>query len=152
MGDEAQIVSGQAVSGGYYAGLGVQPSLGRAISYEDDKPGATPVVVLSHQFWQQRFGARPDIIGQPLKLNQQTFTIIGVTPPVFTEISQVDYHPVVTVPLASEPLLRGERSNLGTTKEQGVWWLNLMGRLKPNATYEQARDSLNGAFEAARWK
>ena len=149
VGDEAQIVSGQAVSGGYYAGLGVQPSMGRAISYEDDKPSATPVVVLSHQFWQQRFGARPDIIGQPLKLNQQTFTIIGVTPPVFTEISQVDYHPVVTVPLASEPLLRGERSNLGTTKEQGVWWLNLMGRLKPNATYEQARDSLNGAFEAA---
>ena len=79
VGDEAQIVSGQAVSGGYYAGLGVQPSLGRAISYEDDKPGAAPVVVLSHQFWQQRFGARPDIIGQ-LKLNQQTFTIIGVTP------------------------------------------------------------------------
>ena len=138
VGDEAQIVSGQAVSGGYYAGLGVQPSLGRTISYEDDKPGAAPVVVLSHQFWQDRFGGTPAVIGQTLKLNQQSFTIIGVTPPAFTEISQVDYHPAVTVPLFSEPLLQGERSNLGTTKEPGLWWLNLMGRLKPGATYEQA--------------
>src|SRR4029453_1281759 len=57
--------------------------------------------------------------------------------------------PVVTVPLACEPLLLGERSNLGTAKEAGSWWLNLMGRLKPDATYEQARDRLNGAFQAA---
>jgi predicted permease len=148
-GDQAELVNGQAVSGGYYAGLGVQPSLGRAISYEDDKPGSEPVVVLSHQFWQERFGANPAVIGQQLKLNQQSFTIIGVTPPAFTEISQVDYHPAVTVPLFCEPLLQGERSNLGTVKEPGVWWLNLMGRLKPGATYEQARDSLNGAFQAA---
>ena len=149
VGDQPEIINGQAVSGGYYAGLKVQPSLGRAISYEDDKPGAPPVVVLSHQFWQERFGATEAVIGQPLKLNQQSFTIIGVTPPAFTEISQVDYHPAVTVPLACEPLLKGERTNLGTAKEQGVWWLNLMGRLKPGATYEQARDSLNGAFQAA---
>ncbi|HET6893644.1 MAG TPA: ABC transporter permease, partial [Pyrinomonadaceae bacterium] len=148
-GDQAELVNGQAVSGGYYAGLGVQPSLGRAIGNEDDKPGAAPVVVLSHQFWQERFGANPAVIGQPLKLNQQSFTIIGVTPPAFTEISQVDYHPAVTVPLFGEPMLQGERSNLGTAKEPGVWWLNLMGRLKPGATYEQARDSLNAAFQAA---
>ena len=148
-GDQAELVNGQAVSGGYYAGLRVQPSLGRAISYEDDKQGAAPVVVLSHQFWRERFGANPAVIGQPLKLNQQSFTIIGVTPLGFTEISQVDYHPAVTVPLTCEPLLQRERSRLGTAKEPGVWWLNLMGRLKPGATYEQARDSLNGAFQAA---
>src|SRR5262245_45093107 len=50
-GDRAEIVNGQAVSGGYYAGLRVQPILGRAITNEDDKPGAAPVVVLSYQFW-----------------------------------------------------------------------------------------------------
>ena len=119
VGDQAELVNGQAVSGGYYAGLRVQPSLGRAISYEDDKPGADAVVVLSHQFWQERFGANPAVIGQPLKLNQQSFTIIGVTPPGFTEISQVDYHPAVTVPLASEPLLQGERSRLGHGERTG---------------------------------
>ncbi|HEX8092005.1 MAG TPA: ABC transporter permease [Blastocatellia bacterium] len=149
VGEQAEIVSGQAVTGGYFAGLRLQPSLGRAITEEDDKPGAMPVVVLSHQFWQERFGANPAVIGQRLRLNRQTFTIIGVTPPAFTGTLQVDYHPAITVPLACEPLLRGERSRLGTAKESGVWWLNVMGRLKPGATYEQARDGLNGNFQAA---
>ena len=149
VGDQAEIVNGQAVSGSYYAGLKMQPSLGRAITDEDDKPGAAPVVVLSHQFWQDRFGANSAVIGLPLKLNKQSFTIIGVTPPAFTGTSQVDYHPAVTVSFACEPLLRGERSNLGTADGPGVWWINLMGRLKPGATQDQARDSLNGAFQAA---
>ncbi len=149
VGDEAEVINGQAVSGAYYTGLGVQPSLGHAITDEDDAPGAAPVVVLSHQYWQERFGANPAVIGQPLKLNKQSFTIIGVTPPAFTGTLQVNYRPAVTIPLASEPLLRREDSRLGTAKEPGVWWLDLMGRLKPGATYEQARDSLNGAFQAA---
>ena len=149
VGDQAEIVKGQAVSGGYYAGLRVQPSLGRAIDDADDTAGAAPVVVLSHQFWQERFGANPAVIGQPLKLNKQLFTIIGVTPPAFTGTLQVDYQPAVTVPFVCEPLLRGDRSRLGTTSQPGVWWINLMARLKPDATQEQARDSLNGSFQAA---
>src|SRR5262249_53059954 len=136
-----------AVSGGYYAGLGVQPILGRAITDQDDQPGATPVVVLSHQFWQERFGASPGIIGQPLELNHQSFTIIGVTPPAFTGTLQVGFRPAVTVPLVCEALLEGVHSRLGTAKEPGAWWLDLMGRLKPGATFEQARDSLNSAFQ-----
>jgi predicted permease len=149
VGDQAEIINAQAVSGGYYAGLGVQPSLGRAITNEDDKPGAAPVVMLSDQVWQEQFGANPAVIGQPFILNQQSFTIIGVTPPAFTDISQVDFHPAIAIPIACEPLLRGERSRLGTAKEPGVWWINLMGRLKPGATYEQARNSLNGIFQGA---
>ncbi|HEV2667509.1 MAG TPA: ABC transporter permease, partial [Blastocatellia bacterium] len=150
VGQQAEIINGQAVSGGYYTGLGVQPMLGRAITDEDDRPGAAPVVVLSHQFWQERFGANPAVTGQSLKLNQQSFTIIGVTPPGFNGTLQVDYRPAVTVPIASEPLLLGENSNLSTANEPGgYWWLDLMGRLKPGATREQARASLNGAFQAA---
>ncbi|MEK7416031.1 MAG: ABC transporter permease, partial [Planctomycetota bacterium] len=80
-GQQAEVINGQAVSGGYFAGLGVQPMLGRAITGEDDRAGAAPVVVLSHQYWQERFAADPAVIGQSLKLNQQLFTIIGVTPP-----------------------------------------------------------------------
>jgi len=143
VGDRAEIVNGQAVTGDYLAGLRLQPSLGRAITGDDDKPGAAPVVLLSHQFWQERFGANPAVIGQTLKLNKQTFTIIGVMPPAFTGTLQVDYHPAVTIPLLQEPLL-SERSRLA-----GTWWLNLMGRLKPGATNEQARNSLNGTFQAA---
>jgi len=65
VGQQAEVISGQVVSGGYFAGLGVQPLLGRAITEEDDRAGAAPVVVLSHRFWQERSakssapGARP---------------------------------------------------------------------------------------------
>ncbi|HEX3229715.1 MAG TPA: ABC transporter permease, partial [Pyrinomonadaceae bacterium] len=88
-------------------------------------------------------------VGRQIKLNKQSFTIIGVTPGTFTGTLQVGYYPAVTVPIACEPLLRGANSRLGSAKEPGVWWLDLMGRLKPGATYEQARESLNGAFQAA---
>jgi predicted permease len=148
LGDQAEVINGQAVTGGYYAGLGVQPILGRAITDEDDASGAIPVVVLSHQFWVQRFAANSAIIGQQLRLNKTSFTIIGVTPPAFTGALQVDFHPAVTIPLTCEPLLYGGRSNFGTAKNPGHWWLNLMGRLKPGASFEQARESLNAPFQA----
>jgi predicted permease len=149
VGQQAEVINGQAVSGGYYSGLGIQPVLGRAITDEDDKPGAATVVVLSHQYWQERLAANPAVIGQTLKLNQQSFTIIGVTPPSFIGTLQVDFRPAITIPIAGEPLLRGERSRLSTANEPGAWWLDVMGRLKPGATHEQARASLNGAFQTA---
>ncbi len=108
-----------------------------------------PVVVLSNKFWQERFSANPAVIGQQLILNRQSFTIIGVTPPEFTGTLQVNYQPAVTIPLAFEPLVLGENSKLGTENRPGFWWLNLIGRLKPGATYEQARESLNVAFQSA---
>jgi predicted permease len=149
VGDQAEILNGQVVSGGYYAGLRVQPVLGRPITNEDDRTGAPPVVMISHEYWQDRFSADAAVVGRQIKLNKQSFTIIGVTPGIFTGTLQVGYYPAVTVPIACEPLLRGANSRLGSAKEPGVWWLDLMGRLKPGATYEQARESLNGAFQAA---
>ena len=149
VGDEAEIIKGQAVSADYFAGLRVQPILGRAITENDDQPNAAPVVVLSNRYWQERFNANPAVIGQQLILNKQSFTIIGVTPPEFTGTLQVNYHPAVTIPLAVEPLLMGEKSYLGSGNKPGVWWLNVMARLKPGATDEQARGSLNSAFQSA---
>jgi len=145
--DQAEIVQGQAVTGGYYAGVGVQPLLGRTIGDADDSAGAPPVVVLTHKYWLDRFGGDPAAIGKQLKLNQGLFTIIGVTPPAFTGTLQVDQHPDVTVPLAFEPLLLGERTGMAKAGKPGIWWLHLMGRLKKGATLEQAGDSLNGAFQ-----
>jgi predicted permease len=152
--EQAEVIRGQVVSGGYFTGLGVQPMLGRAITDSDDNVSAPPVVVLSHNYWQERFGENPAVIGQQLKLNQTAFTIIGVTPPAFTGALQVSDRPAVTVPLAFEPVLLGDRTGMATAgkpggdNRPGYWWINLMGRLKPGATLEQARDSLNGAFQA----
>jgi len=147
--DQPEVIKGQAVSGNYYSGLGLQPSLGRTITLDDDRAGASPVAMLSYQFWQERFGGNRRIIGNQIKLNRQTFTIIGVTPPGFNGALQVGYQPGITIPLAVEPQLRGENSLLGTASAPGVWWLNVMGRLKPGATLEQARESLNSAFQTA---
>jgi predicted permease len=146
--DQAEIIQGQAVSGGYFEGVRVRPLLGRTITDADDNVSSPPVVVLSHQYWSERFGSDAGIIGQQLKLNHALFTIIGVTPPEFTGTLQVDQRPDVTVAVAFEPLLLGERSGMAKGTKPGVWWLGIMGRLKPGATIEQARDSLNGAFQA----
>ena len=149
VGNEPEVINGQAVSGNYYQGLRVNPIVGRMITVDDDKQNAAPVVMLSNQFWEERFAGNLSVIGQQLSLNQHSYTIIGVTPPAFNGTLQVGYHPDVTIPLALEPQLRGEQSRLGTTSEPGVWWLNVMGRLKPGATQEQARESLNTAFQTS---
>jgi len=147
--EQAEIIRGQAVSGGYFSGLGLSPLLGRTITDDDDNPSAPPVVMLSHRYWQERFGSNPAAVGQRLKLNQTSFTIIGVTPPAFTGTLQVDQPPAVTVPIAFEPALLGERSGMAKPSRPHLWWIGLMGRLKPGATLEQARDSLTGTFQAA---
>jgi predicted permease len=147
--DNAEVVTGQAVSGEYYRGMKVPPVLGRTINEEDDNPAAPPVVVLSHQYWRERFGADPGVIGQQLNLNRNSFTIIGVTPQAFVGALQVNQRPAVTVPIAFEPTVLGDRSGLPKAGKPGIWWLMLMGRLKEGATLEQARDSLHETFQAA---
>src|ERR1041384_2689073 len=64
VGDQPDVINGQAISGNYYSTLRVEPILGRAITVDDDRSGAAPVVMLSYQFWQERFGANRDVIGQ----------------------------------------------------------------------------------------
>mgnify|MGYP002381681389 CR=1 FL=1 len=148
--EQSEVVYGQAVSGGYHKGLGVPFVLGRPLNEADDNAAAQPVVVLSHHFWQERFGANPAVIGQQIRLNKALFTIVGVTAPGFTGALQVSNHPLVTIPLAFEPALQGENSRLaqaGKADKPGYWYIHLTGRLKPGATREQARDSLNGVFQ-----
>ncbi|MEW6206896.1 MAG: ABC transporter permease [Acidobacteriota bacterium] len=139
---EAQVVSGQAVSGNYYTALGVQPLLGRVMSEDDDNTQASPVVVLSHRYWQRRFGGDASVIGKQINLNNVSFTIIGVTPQGFEGAMQVGQSMDVSIPIAWEPQVSAERSRM----TGAVWWLKLMGRLNPGATAEQAQASLESVF------
>ena len=140
---QADVVSGQVVSGNYYAGLGVRPLLGRTITDDDDRAAAAPVTVLSFRYWRQRFGGDPAVIGKKINLNNVAFTVIGVTPPGFEGAMQIGSTLDVTIPIACEPqlLVERERSRMAVT-----WRLLLMGRLKPGATAEQARAQLENAF------
>lgn len=147
--EHAEVIDGQAVTGNYYNALGIRPVLGRAITDEDDQPGSPPVVVLSNKLWREHFNASSDVIGRELTLNRQPFTIIGVDPPAFAGAMQVDFQPLVTIALEQEPLMLGSTSCQGTLTGDPIWWLNVMGRLKPGATPDQARESLNGSFQAA---
>src|SRR5215813_6197317 len=106
---QADVASGQAVSGNYYAGLGVRAMIGRTITDEDDRAAANPVAVLSYRYWQRRFGGNPKIIGKQFNLNNVAFTIIGVTPPGFDGTMQVGSSQDVTIPIAWEPQIATER-------------------------------------------
>src|SRR5262249_45382397 len=131
------------VSGNYYAGLGVGAALGRTIVDDDDRPEASPVAVISHRYWQRRFGGDPQGVGRQISINNVPFIIIGVTPPGFDGAMQAGSTQDVSIPIAMEPQVNPDRSNM---KGSGSWWLRLMGRLAPGATAEQARASLEAAF------
>jgi predicted permease len=143
-GGQAEVVSGQVVSGNYYSVLGVPALMGRVINDADDNAGAPAVAVLSHRYWSSRFGSDNSIVGKQVNLNNVAFTIVGVTPPGFEGTGQVGSSQDVSIPLAWEPQVSGDRSYL---KGAGIWWLRLMGRLKPGATLEQARATLEGAYQ-----
>ncbi|MEP7340146.1 MAG: ABC transporter permease [Acidobacteriota bacterium] len=143
---QADVASGQAVSGNYYAGLGVQPLMGRTITDEDDKAGASPVAVLSYRYWERRFGGDKEIVGKQINLNNVAFTVVGVTPPGFEGTMQVGSSQDVTIPIAWEPQLNADRER-SRMFGAGVWWLRLMGRLKPGATAEAARAQLENTFQ-----
>jgi predicted permease len=142
---QADVAAGQAVSGNYYAGLGMRAMIGRTINDEDDKSSASPVAVLSHRYWQRRFGGDVAVVGKQINLNNVAFTVIGVMPPGFDGTMQAGSTQDVTIPIAWEPqmYIDRERSNMNGA---GVWWLRIMGRLKPGATLEQARSQLEGVF------
>ena len=145
---QAEITEVQGVSGNYFAGLGVQPILGRTIADSDDNVAAPPAVVISYPYWQEKFAANPSVVGQQLRINSVEFTVIGVTPPDFTGSLQVGESPALTVPLALEPALLGNDTARAKPGRAEVWFLHLMGRLKPGATLIQARESLAGTFQA----
>src|SRR5215813_2698654 len=145
-GGQAEVVSGQTVTGNYHVGLGLRPLLGRLLTDDDDKPSANPVATLSYRYWQKRFGGDAGVVGKQINLNNRAFTVIGVTQPGFDGAGQVGSTQDVTIPLAMEPQLNvdPQRSRMYGA---GMWWLRIMGRLRPGAAPEQARAQLEAAFQ-----
>jgi putative ABC transport system permease protein len=80
---EPAVVRGAAVSASAWPLLGIQPALGRTFTEAEDRPGASPVCVLSYATWQSRFGGDPQILGRTLTLDAKSYTVVGVMPPQF---------------------------------------------------------------------
>ena len=142
---QADVARGQAVTGNYYAALGVQPAIGRLLTDDDDKAGATPVAVLSHRYWQRRFSGDAAVVGKQINLNNVAFTVIGASAEGFDGTMGVGTTQDVTVPVSLEPQLHPDQKQ-SYMNGAGVWWLRIMGRLKPGVTPEQAQGQLENAF------
>jgi putative ABC transport system permease protein len=128
-------VDGAYVSGGLFEVLGVEPWRGRLLQPADDRADANArVAAISYRFWQRRFGGADSAIGATLTLDHQPFTVVGVMPPDFNgpDVGRVDD---VLIPFAAEPILRGVDSALDVRQ---AWWIEIMGRLRPGITIDQA--------------
>src|SRR5262245_27326636 len=130
---------GTHVTGNYFSLLGVGAARGRVIAPEDDRtPGGHPVVMLSYQCWQQRFGADPQIIGRSLLISGRNYTVIGITPPEFrgTELAAT---PELWFPMMMKPGIEGSSGSLNRRFPP----VSILGRLKEGMSWAQAESALN---------
>jgi predicted permease len=135
-------VSGQLVTGNYFSLLGVAPVAGRPITIDDDRaPNAHPVAVISHRFWQRRFGSNPATVGRQVSISGFPFTIIGVTPPEFFG-TEVGTAPDIFVPVMMQPVVMPVSENLLEKPIIVSTWLLPLGRLKPGVNLSQAAAEL----------
>jgi len=144
----AQVLQGEMVSGNYFAQLGVHPLLGRPIQPSDDREGAPPVGLISYGLWQRAFAGAPAVVGRTVKVNMTPVTIVGVTPRGFTGAKSVQSEPDIYLPFSAQPALlpRGKGGSLLTDTD--LWWLNIMGRVKPGVTDTQAQAALQVSLAA----
>jgi putative ABC transport system permease protein len=136
---EPESVVGLSASASLFPLLGARFAVGRAFLPEEDRAGADRVVVISHELWQRRYGADPKLIGQKITLNDEAYTVIGVTAPDFQfprrgEVPTGFYLGVATkvdlyLPIAFTPELMNNREGN---------FLMVIARLKPGVSLGQA--------------
>jgi predicted permease len=143
---QAEIAAAYEASGTFFQLLGVPAILGRTMVPADDTPAAVPVAVLSEGFWKRRFGRNANVIGKVVQINGVAVTIVGVTPERFTGIQRaLGSAPDITVPLVLDSRLdESPRMQQATS-----WWLQVIGRRKPDTTAAQIQGSLDGVFQHA---
>ncbi len=132
------------VTGEYFRGLSVSPAAGRLISSEDDRAGAPPVAVISFVASQNRFGGPGNAIGQPVLIDNVPFTIIGVAPPEFFGVDPAVV-PELYLPMRTTLLMDGTEA-ARMYADANFYWIEMMGRLRPGVSAEQAQAALAPRF------
>ena len=134
-------IEGETVAGDYFATLGVDPILGRALTSADDAGDAPLVAVIGERLWSRAFGRTPDAIGRSIRLNNQVFTIVGIAPPAFRGRSDAGEVWISMIASAS-PRQREARNARG---------FPALARLAPGVTLAQAQaDVSNVARQLAQ--
>jgi len=129
-GDKPEQVDASSVSAGFFSTLGVQPMIGRVPTPDEDKPGRSNVVVLSHRFWQDHFGSNRNIVGQNITLDGTSYLVSGVMPPSFRF---PDFAQMWT-PMAwtdQDKIIRGNHNYM------------VVARLRPGVDVKQAQAEMN---------
>lgn len=130
----------------YFGLIGLPPTLGRAFEPREDVTGGPPAAIVSHRFWTSAFGADPSVVGKPIRLSGAAIPIVGVGPRGFEGLlagHAVDFW----VSLSGLAPLGGEYAG-GTLQRRDDHWFNILARLKPGVSIEQARAA--AAVTAAR--
>jgi macrolide transport system ATP-binding/permease protein len=145
---QGTLVNGMYVSGGFFSGLGVPPAAGRLIGFDDDRAGAPAIAIVSYGFAQRRFGDAEKALGQTATINDAPFTIAGVAAPGFHGVDPGEA-PDIYLPLHANLLVdRGNRLDPASKySDPNYYWIEIMGRLRPGVTIEQASAVLAHPFQ-----
>ncbi len=150
----AEALAAEMVSGNYYSSLGVRPQLGRGIQESDDgSPGSGPVVVISDRFWMKEFARSANVIGKTILVNVTPMTIVGVNPPRFTGAYSAQGTADIFLPFSMQPIVAPQNfagsASPSLLTNTDLWWVLVMGRIKPGLPDRTAAASLNVLLDAA---
>jgi len=139
----AKPLRSEYVTGSYFSTLGVGAFGGRVFTPEDDRPGAPPVMVLSHRVWQTTYASDPLVVGSTFVVGGHPFTVIGVAPPGFFGETLESDPPDIWVPLQQEPMMDADG---GLLHQSISAWLRMIGRLRPGASTDGMAPRLTGVL------
>jgi len=133
----AEQVSGELASSSYFQVLGVKPALGRLLTPADDAL-QPPVAVIGYKYWQRRFNADPAVLGKVITYKRAQLTIVGVIEEGF--LGMTPGHPTdITLPFTVQ--------GPGILQDKGNWGFDVVARLKPGVSIQQARAQVDSIFQ-----
>jgi predicted permease len=150
VGNQTERVEAELVSGNFFTMLGVKPAVGRVFSsQEDDRVyNGHPVVVLSHDYWINRFQGDPKVVGRKITVNNYPMTIVGVSAAGFAGLDPTA-SPDIRVPILMQPTMMPSNSWLKMS-ERRHRWVQVFARLKPGYTAETAEPAMQVLFRQIR--
>ncbi|MGH7468862.1 MAG: ABC transporter permease [Longimicrobiales bacterium] len=140
--EDAVRIEAGLVTGNYFEVMGLSPILGRLTRSADDGPGVPPVMVLTHEFWMKRFGGDSSIVGQQVRLDDRSVTVIGVVQPAPFFPDRVDalLNMVISDHHTSAFMVQGRTHRM----------TEVIARLAPQASVEQARSEVTAVYARMR--